>query len=102
MKEQQLTEYGKINFLDEGDSDTLEAVRPAFINLIEDLRQLPETASEVEKLVPFAKAINSVNQFEEGIETVERETILKAIYAIGEIVGLAPQTEFAEEWRGDW
>jgi hypothetical protein len=102
MKEQQLEEYAQTEFLDEGDPELLDAIRPAFIELINDLRQLPETASELEKLAPFAKALASTNQFEEEIETVEREAILNAIYAIGQIVGFPRQSEFAEEWRGDW
>ena len=43
-----------------------------------------------------------INDFEQGIETVERESIFENIYALGEIMGLDPATEYAEEWRGDW
>ena len=63
---------------------------------------LPEKASKPKILECFKKCILSINDFEDEIETVERESILEILYTLGEIVGLDPESEFAEAWRGDW
>ena len=52
------------------------------------------------RLQRFEGAVNAINEYETDIGTVERETILCAVYEIGAIVGLDPSTEFAEQWRG--
>ena len=97
-----LDEYLDGKFLIEGDPDLLEKIRPAFINLIDQLRNLDASATDGERFAAFEDAFEIINRYEDEIETVERESILEAIYDIGEIVGLDRQTEFAEEWRGDW
>lgn len=97
-----LENYLNGNFLAEGDPELLEKLRPAFVTLINRLKDLGPNAAEEDRLEAFAKAFDLINRHEGEIETVERETILEAIYHIGEIVGLSRETQFAEEWRGDW
>jgi hypothetical protein len=63
---------------------------------------LPEECEEKELSVLFHDALMAINEMADEIETEERETILGAIYAIGQIVGLDPSTQYAEAWRGDW
>ncbi|SHM65676.1 hypothetical protein SAMN05216593_102195 [Pseudomonas asturiensis] len=50
----------------------------------------------------FEGAMLHINQFEDGIETVERESLMEVLYQLGEKVGLSRDTEFLERWRGDW
>jgi hypothetical protein len=70
--------------------------------MIDELISFPENCNFSKKMKSFEKCFIKINHHEEEIETVERETILNAIYEIGTIVGLEPETEFAEQWRGDW
>ncbi|MEW6760550.1 MAG: hypothetical protein AB1437_06975 [Pseudomonadota bacterium] len=72
------------------------------VDLVERLEELGPGATENQRLAAFAAAFELINLHEDEIETVERESILKAVYDIGEIVGLDRETEFAEQWRGDW
>jgi hypothetical protein len=90
------------NFLPEGDPALLAKVRPAFVRLIQRLMEQGPLASEAELLPAFAEAFDHINQFEDEIETFERETILEAMYDIGAAVGLDRSTEYCELWRGDW
>lgn len=102
MNNSALDAFAQTDFLNEGDPSVLDQVRPAFASLLQRLRALPDGATQAERLAPFAEALASINAVENDIETVEREAILGAIYDIGGIVGLAPESEFAEQWRGDW
>lgn len=102
MNNAALDTFEQTNYLNEGYPEVLDSVRPAFAQLLQDLRALPDTASETKRLQAFAKAFDAINAFEDDIETVERETILDTIYRIGIIVGLSAESEFAEEYRGDW
>ncbi|MBC3953544.1 hypothetical protein [Pseudomonas triticifolii] len=52
--------------------------------------------------IQVENAMLHINQFEDGIETVERELLMEALYPLGESVGLSRDTEFLERWRGDW
>jgi len=99
---QSLLEYVSGDFLNEGDPELLKKIRPAFENLATRLNEQGPDATEEQRLLEFSKAFDYINQYEDEIETIERETVLEAIYYIGEIVGLRRETEFAEEWRGDW
>ncbi|WP_145882354.1 DUF5713 family protein, partial [Pseudoduganella flava] len=76
------------DFLPEGDLELLDKVRPILIRLINRLKEQGPQASEDERLKAFAEAFHHINQFEDEIETVERETILEAMYDIGDAVGL--------------
>ncbi|TWI39493.1 hypothetical protein IP92_05972, partial [Pseudoduganella flava] len=69
--------------LSEGDPGVLAKVRPAFIKLIQRLKDLGPQASDAARLQVFSEAFDHINQFEDEIETVERETILEAMYDIG-------------------
>ncbi|WPN57896.1 hypothetical protein [Pseudomonas sp. P9_31] len=102
MKKPALMKYKQNNLTLEGDELTLAQIKPALNNLIQNLIALPDTSDQNSILEVFKNSILSINDSELEIETVERESLLDAIYSIGEIVGLDPQTEFAEEWRGDW
>lgn len=97
-----LLEYLNTDFLDEGYPELLEKIRPALVGLVNNLDQLGEDASDEQRRAAFAEAFEQINQYEDEIETVERETILDAIYDIGELVGFDRESGFAEEWRGDW
>lgn len=99
---ERLLEYIGGNFLKEGNPELLNKIRPAFENLVARLNELSANATAEQRLSEFSCAVEYINRYENEIETVERETILEAIYSIGEIVGLRRETEFAEEWRGDW
>lgn len=90
------------DFFQEGNRELLDKVRPAFERLVSRLVQLGPYAAEAEKYTAFQEAFNHINKFEDEIETVERETILETMYAIGARVGLRRDTEFCERWRGDW
>lgn len=102
MNEQQLNEFRKTAYLKHGHKEVLDNIRPSFERLFDDLIALPERAEEDAKLAAISDCFDSINEFEEDIETVERETILEAIYAVGSIVGLDQDTEYAEQYRGDW
>jgi hypothetical protein len=97
-----LRKYSKTDFLTEGDPDLLKKLYPAFERLIDSLEKLGTNATVEQRRAAFAEAFAYINRYEDEIETVEREAILEAIYEIGEIVGFDRETEFAEEWRGDW
>jgi hypothetical protein len=102
MKNDELVRYAKTDYLTEGHAAVLNKVKPIFSELITGLVSLPEGASVESRLDLFRKFIEEVNELENEIETVEREAILHSVYQIGSIVGLDPDTGFAEEWRGDW
>jgi hypothetical protein len=50
----------------------------------------------------FETALLQIKQFEDEIETVERESLMEVLYQLGERIGLSRDTEFLEQWRGDW
>ena len=102
MKDRELTDYESTDYLVEGHPSVLEQVRPIVSELLEKLKALPDGSSEQQRLQAFEDALKKINAFENDIETVERETILGAIYHIGSIVGLDPDSQFADRWRGDW
>lgn len=93
--------YQQIGFL-EGNEELLEKVKPAFQELVRDLSDLPAPSPGLSVLPLFKRCIFKINDFEEEIETVERDSLLDVIYRLGELVGLSRESEFAEEWRGDW
>lgn len=102
MKNNELIAFRRTQFLVEGHHKLLDLIRPSFEKLISALIALPDSASESTLLTLFEKCFQAINKHENDIETVERETILDAIYTIGTIVGLDQSTEYAEQWRGDW
>jgi hypothetical protein len=102
MKNTELQAFSKTRFLQDGHENLLKELRPAFDNLITEFCALPENAGEQQCLKAIEHCFVSINRHENEIETVERETILDAIYPIGAIVGLDESTDYAEQWRGDW
>lgn len=93
--------YRQLDHL-EGSEELLSLVRPVMSELVSSLISLPRSSSGKGALPMFKNCIVKLNDFEEDIETVERESLLEAIYRLGELVGLPRDSEFAEEWRGDW
>ncbi|TDV58069.1 hypothetical protein EC919_101115 [Pseudomonas graminis] len=93
--------YQQLDFL-EGDERFLEKVKPVFQELIKNLSGLPVPSAGVSVLPLLKSCILKINDLEEEIETVERDSLLDVIYRLGELVGLPRESEFAEEWRGDW
>jgi hypothetical protein len=102
MNDENLDAYKKTNYLKEGHQSILNQLKPIFENLIDSLKLLPEGSDIPARMFPFEVALTNINEFSDEIETEERETILSAIYELGEFVGLTTESEFAEEWRGDW
>lgn len=102
MKTKELENYLTHTLTLKGEEDLVKKINPTFTKLVQDLILLPEEASRSEILECFRNCITSINGFEDEIETIERESILDIIYALGEIVGLDSDSEYAEEWRGDW
>jgi hypothetical protein len=102
MNNAALDAFEQTDYLADGYEEVLDAVRPAFVQLLQDLRALPDSADEQARLRAFSAAFDLINEHEDDIETDERETILGAIYAIGSLVGLPAATQYAEQWRGDW
>jgi hypothetical protein len=90
------------DLLKEGNAVLLREIRPLLADLIAELRALPQDATRERKLQAFERALRRINRYEDQIETVERESILEAIYQIGAAVGLEAESQFAERWRGDW
>ena len=86
----------------EGEEELVAGIKVVFDRLIDHLLRLPEDTDQPTILACFKQCMLDINDFEQGIETVERESIFENIYALGEIMGLDPATEYAEEWRGDW
>ncbi|WP_268796884.1 hypothetical protein [Pseudomonas huanghezhanensis] len=93
--------HQQLDFLD-GHEEFLEKVKPVMSDLVRNLENLPFTSLGKGTLPVFKNCIISINRFEEYIETVERESLLEVLYGLGEVVGLSRESEFAEEWRGDW
>ena len=102
MKHEELKAYEQKDYLSEGHPSLLCEIRPFLSELIAHLISAPEESSKEEVLKHFEICLKNINQYENEIETVEREAILGAIYEIGAIVGLDPESQFAEQWRGDW
>lgn len=88
-----------------------EELQPLLEEVLDELRQdlmdLPDDASEAEKLACIeasVKALNEIDeddQLEHGIDTDEREILCEFIYQMGEIVGLDSDTDYVDNWR-DW
>ncbi|SET90200.1 hypothetical protein [Pseudomonas graminis] len=93
--------YQQLNLL-EGEKQFLEKVKPFLQELIVDLSNLPASVNGLSLLPLFKRCLLKINDYEEEIETVERDSLLDVIYRLGELVGLSRESEFAEEWRGDW
>ncbi|AMB86294.1 hypothetical protein AWM79_13670 [Pseudomonas agarici] len=93
--------HRQLDLLD-GDEEVLKRIRPVISELVRNLEALPCSSFGKGALPMFKRCIVRLNSFEEDIETVERESLLDVIYRLGELVGLTRESEFAEEWRGDW
>jgi hypothetical protein len=63
---------------------------------------LPDTSSAEQRLEPFRRCVLALNEMADDIETVERECFCAALYALGDIVGLPEESQFVDNWRGDW
>ncbi len=102
MKNKELQNF-KTYHLNLGSEEKFAAkVKILYDRLIDNLMLLPEKETQLVILENFKQCILNINNFEDEIGTAERESVLEHIYAIGEIVGLDPTSEYAEEWRGDW
>jgi hypothetical protein len=103
-----LMTYSRTDYLRAVHGPLRRKVQPHFTDLITDLAALPAggsedpEGSEAQVLALFETCIGKVNANGDDIGTSDREALLEAIYDIGAIVGLDPQTRFAERWRGDW
>lgn len=97
-----LREYLEKSYPEDGDPALLDSLRPIFFALADRLEELNADATLEQRLSAFSTAIEAINVYADEIETVEREAILECIYDMGEIVGIARDSQFAEEWRGDW
>ena len=97
-----LREYLEKNYPVDGDPALLDKLRPIFVALADQLEELKADATLEQRLSAFERAIEAINIYADEIETVEREAILECIYDMGEIVGIDRDSQFAEEWRGDW
>ena len=102
MRKEELEDYQRYHLTLDGEESLVDKISPIIKNLIQRLLDLTENKSKSNILNCFKKCMLSINDFEDEIETVERESILEAFYDLGEIVGLDPASEFAEAWRGDW
>ncbi|MBE8593617.1 hypothetical protein IQK56_23355 [Pseudomonas sp. MAFF 301449] len=102
MKRKELEDYQIHGFTLEGEESLIDKINPILKSLVLHLLDLPENASKQTILNCFKNCMLSINNFEDEIETIERESILEFFYTLGEIVNLDPASEYAEEWRGDW
>lgn len=91
----------QLGFL-EGEEEFLEKVKPVFQELIKNLSDIHAPSAGLSVLPLFKHCLFKINDLEDEIETVERDSVLDVIYRLGELVGLPRESEFAEEWRGDW
>ncbi|MBX2841155.1 MAG: hypothetical protein KTR26_05260 [Flammeovirgaceae bacterium] len=104
------SELSKLNFKSFLQVCYLE-IEPHLLGELERLRDeiitLPESSSENTLLSLFEKSINNLNKIDEDnsidarIDTEEREGLCRALYTMGEIVGLDVSTDFVDNWR-DW
>lgn len=86
----------------EGDEEVLANIYPVVSALYDEVLKLQGRDAADRALPLFENAMLQINQFEDQIETVERESLMEVLYQLGEIVGLSRDTEFLEQWRGDW
>lgn len=86
----------------EGDEEVLAKIYPVVSALYVEVLKLQGTDAAERALPLFEKAVLHINQFEDETETVERESLMEVLYQLGERVGLSRDTEFLEQWRGDW
>ncbi|MCD5987938.1 hypothetical protein KDX30_08490 [Pseudomonas sp. CDFA 553] len=86
----------------EGYEELLAKIYPVVSALYAEVLKL-QGADAADRALPlFKNAVLHINQFEDEIETVERESLMEVLYQLGERVGLSRDTEFLEQWRGDW
>jgi hypothetical protein len=97
-----LTAYSGTDYLRAVHGPLRRKVQPHFADLMAGLAALPAEGSESQVLQLFETCIERVNDRSDDIGTSDREALLEAIYDIGAIVGLDPDSRFAERWRGDW
>jgi hypothetical protein len=76
--------------------------RPHFEALIDDLQALPDDSPLEDRKQAFRRCVEKLNDMAEDIETVERECFCAVLYALGEIVGLSEESQFVDDWGGDW
>jgi hypothetical protein len=86
----------------EGDEEVLANIYPVVCALYDEVLNLQGRDAADRALPLFENAMLQINQFEDQIETVERESLMEVLYQLGESVGLSRDTEFLEQWRGDW
>lgn len=86
----------------EGDQKVLAKLYPVVYALYAEVLKLQGSDTGDRALPLFESAMLRINRFEDEIETVERESLMEALYQLGERVGLSRDTEFLEQWRGDW
>jgi len=86
----------------EGDEEVLAKIYPVVSALYVEVLKLQGPDAGDRALLLFENAMLQINQFEDEIETVERESLMEVLYQLGERVGLSRDTEFLEQWRGDW
>ena len=102
MKQSNLKAYPLDHRLTQESSPVLSDLRPVFRDLLDELQALDELAPRAQVLNAFHTAMLRVNDHADDIETIEREAILGVVYEIGVLAGLPADSQFAEEWRGDW
>ena len=102
MRALELEAYAKTNYLGDAHPPVGRALQPHLSQLIAALISLPEGSPSDEVLRLFETCIEAINDDADDIQTVEREAVLAAIYEIGALVGLDPDSRFADRWRGDW
>lgn len=102
MKNKELQSYQANQLNLDGEKELIAKIAILFDILIDKLLHIPETSTQSTILSHFKTFMLSLNDFEDEIETIERESIFENLYALGVIVGLDPKTEYAEDWRGDW
>ncbi|MFK3909942.1 hypothetical protein ACI2KD_18035 [Pseudomonas monteilii] len=86
----------------EGDDECLEPIKPTLTALSNDVLSHTYTPDNAFLLSRFEHCMQEINAFEDSIETVERESILEFLYALGDAVGLPSDDDYLEAWRGDW
>ncbi|MFR0675959.1 hypothetical protein ACLUUI_20030 [Enterobacterales bacterium AW_CKDN230030176-1A_HGKHYDSX7] len=86
----------------EGDDECLEPIKPVLRALSKDVLNPLDTPDNAFLISRFEHCMHEINAFEDSIETVERESILEFLYALGDAVGLSSDDDYLEAWRGDW
>ena len=86
----------------EGDQQVLAKLYPVVSALYAEVLKLQGPDAGDRALPLFENAMLRINRFEDEIETVERESLMEVLYQLGERVCLSRDSEFLEQWRGDW